>query len=126
LAAILGGLQIRLVSSIPLISELQGVLGRGKFQVRILDRGLTVRDLIDGYSALVEVVPPGALPPVVVRDPDDDEVLAAAAAGSADLIVSGDSDLLELRHFRGDSDSHRLGRIGAYRYRFRGLMLLNL
>lgn len=31
-----------------------------------------------------------------MRDPDDDHVLACATAAKADLIVSGDKDLLDL------------------------------
>lgn len=51
---------------------------------------------------LVEIV---ESPPVrpVSRDPDDDAVLAAAVASRADLIVSGDRDLLVLRSHAGIS-----------------------
>ena len=35
----------------------------------------------------------------ISRDPDDDIVLALAVKGSADLIVSGDRDLLDLTDF---------------------------
>ncbi len=35
------------------------------------------------------------------RDPDDDHVLACALAAQADLIVSGDRDLLTLREYQG-------------------------
>ncbi len=38
---------------------------------------------------------------IVRRDPADNLVLEAAVAGNADAIVSGDSDLLRLRVFRG-------------------------
>ena len=34
-------------------------------------------------------------------DPNDDSVLAVAVAASVDLIVSGDDDLLSLRHHNG-------------------------
>ncbi|MCB1742055.1 MAG: putative toxin-antitoxin system toxin component, PIN family [Gammaproteobacteria bacterium] len=37
----------------------------------------------------------------VCRDPDDDKLLETAIAGRADLLVTGDSDLLELHPFRG-------------------------
>ncbi len=37
--------------------------------------------------------------PRIARDPDDDHVLACAFAANADLIVSGDSDLLALEGF---------------------------
>lgn len=35
------------------------------------------------------------------RDPDDDKFLEAAVNGRADVIVSGDRDLLQLNPFRG-------------------------
>ena len=35
------------------------------------------------------------------RDPDDDQFLETAVNGRADVIVSGDADLLELHPFRG-------------------------
>jgi putative PIN family toxin of toxin-antitoxin system len=35
-------------------------------------------------------------PPRVVRDPDDDYLLAAARLGAADILVTGDKDLLAL------------------------------
>jgi predicted nucleic acid-binding protein len=35
------------------------------------------------------------------RDPDDDKFLELAVNGRADMIVSGDVDLLALRPFRG-------------------------
>jgi putative PIN family toxin of toxin-antitoxin system len=93
--------RIRLVSSIPLIAELQGVLGREKFETQLMRQTLTVRELVDSYAALVEIVRPAAISPTVIRDPDDDQVLAAVVSGSADMIVSGDSDLLDLGYFRG-------------------------
>jgi putative PIN family toxin of toxin-antitoxin system len=43
------------------------------------------------------VVPKPSEPhPLPVRDPDDRWVLASAVAGKADVIVTGDSDLLEV------------------------------
>ncbi|MBP5091411.1 MAG: putative toxin-antitoxin system toxin component, PIN family [Bacilli bacterium] len=35
------------------------------------------------------------------RDPDDDKFLACAIDGAAYYVVSGDSDLVSLREFRG-------------------------
>ena len=40
------------------------------------------------------------------RDPKDDKFLELAVNGRADLIVSGDADLLVLDTFRGNSDHH--------------------
>lgn len=42
-----------------------------------------------------------ALPEPVCRDPDDDWVLATAIAGEAEVIVSGDPDLLDLESHEG-------------------------
>ena len=43
------------------------------------------------------VVPKPSQPhPLPIRDPDDRWVLASAVAGKADVIVTGDSDLLEV------------------------------
>jgi predicted nucleic acid-binding protein len=35
------------------------------------------------------------------RDPHDDKVLEAAVSGRADVLITGDKDLLELNPFRG-------------------------
>jgi uncharacterized protein len=55
--------------------------------------------LLAAYRDLVEVVAPAQITPTVIADPDDDAVLACALAGHADLIVSGDAHLLNLKRF---------------------------
>ncbi len=37
----------------------------------------------------------------ICRDPDDDAILACALGAEADYLVTGDTDLLELKIFRG-------------------------
>jgi putative PIN family toxin of toxin-antitoxin system len=98
-AAVLG--RVQLISTVPLLAELDGVLQRTKFREPIQRLGVAVADLFDGYAALVERVEPADLGSPVSRDPDDDQVLAAAVGGLADLIVSGDDDLLALGSFQG-------------------------
>lgn len=38
---------------------------------------------------------------VIKRDPDDNSILECAISGKADLIVSSDQDLIDLKNFRG-------------------------
>ncbi len=44
---------------------------------------------------------PVPLPSPVSRDPDDDSTLGLLVAAGAEVIVTGDRDLLVLRAFRG-------------------------
>jgi putative PIN family toxin of toxin-antitoxin system len=56
--------------------------------------------LLQRVAYLVEIVE--ALQPVrASRDPRDDKFLEAAVNGRADVIVTGDRDLLDLNPFRG-------------------------
>ena len=48
-----------------------------------------------------EVTPGSVSCPAVTRDPKDDAVVACAVEGNADLIVSGDQDLLALGQYEG-------------------------
>ncbi|HSV46889.1 MAG TPA: putative toxin-antitoxin system toxin component, PIN family [Ramlibacter sp.] len=108
--------QIELTSSAALLAELQGVLRREKFAKQLAKRGLTVADVFDGYAALVTMVHPAAITPTILRDPADDQVLAAALAARADMIVSGDAHLLNLKSFQAieiATAAVALERIGA-------------
>ncbi len=48
-----------------------------------------------------EIVKPAKVPADACRDPDDLAVLGTAVAGHADLLVSGDKDLLVLKEYAG-------------------------
>ncbi len=87
---------IDLASSVGLLAELQGVLGREKFANPLARLGISAGDLFDGYAALVTIVAPATIAPVITQDPADDQVLATALAAHAELIVSGDRHLLDL------------------------------
>jgi putative PIN family toxin of toxin-antitoxin system len=92
---------LTLVSSPALIAELAEVIGRAKFQA-ILERSDTdAQQMLAQVRQLVEIVDPPPLPTPVSRDRDDDAVLALAVAAQADLIVSGDEDLLVLGAYAG-------------------------
>lgn len=92
---------LALVISPALLAELADVIGRPKFD-SILVRSNTSRSrTLDELRRLAEVIEPPPLPQPVCRDPDDDAVLACALAAQADLIVSGDRDLLVLNEHQG-------------------------
>lgn len=87
---------IEIATSPALLDELAGILPRTKFTPRLALQSLTAEALVMRYAELAQLVRPALIEPVVLRDPHDDHVLACALAARADLIVSGDSDLLEL------------------------------
>ena len=90
-----------LISSPVLLTELENVIGRAKFDA-ILTRSATSREqTLAELRQWAEVIEPLPLALPVCRDPDDDAVLALALAAQADLIVSGDDDLLALKHYQG-------------------------
>ena len=93
--------KVELFSSRVLLAELSGVLHRVKFAQRLARQRLTPATLIERYTALAEVVTPAIIAPTITRDPDDDAVLATALAAQAELIVSGDAHLLDLKVYHG-------------------------
>jgi putative PIN family toxin of toxin-antitoxin system len=92
--------RIELVTSPALLLELEGILSRAKFARQIAKQSLPIADLVLRYADLARLVHPASITPVVLTDPDDDEVLACALAAQADLIVSGDPDLLNLKSYQ--------------------------
>jgi len=83
-----------------LLAELEDVLGRSHLAAAVAATGLTTAQLMDRYRRIAIAVHPPSVP-AVSRDPDDDHVLACALAAEAQIIVSGDSDLLVLKEHRG-------------------------
>jgi len=107
---------VQLVSSAALLEELAEVLTRTAATQRLALIGTTVQALLAQYVEVVEVVTPADVPRVVPNDVDDDQVIAAAVEGRAQLIVSGDTDLLALGSHQGIEIVNAraaLGRVGA-------------
>lgn len=95
------GGELVLITSPALLAELAEVIGRAKFGV-IFERSNTSQErILDELQRMMEVIKPPSLQKPVCRDPDDDEVLALGIAAQADLIVSGDEDLLALKEYQG-------------------------
>jgi uncharacterized protein len=57
--------------------------------------------LLKIYEDEAAVIKPSKLSESVCRDEDDDEVLATALAAKAEIILTGDKDLLMLKEFQG-------------------------
>lgn len=87
--------QARCFTSLAILDEVRDVLRRTKF-------GLSPNQalcLIEELHALCEVVTPTKRIRAVAADPDDNAILECAVAANAELIVSGDSHLLDLGHW---------------------------
>jgi uncharacterized protein len=89
------------ISSPELLAELAEVLARPKFDAIVQRSNSSREQMLLQVRMLAEVIAPPPLIKPVCRDPDDDAVLALAVAAQADLIVSGDEDLLSLQRFEG-------------------------
>ena len=85
-----------LVVSREIAEEYLEVLRRPKFRIEQVE--------VDDFAALLldraEFVIPLEAITVVKDDPTDDKFLEAAIAGKANLIISGDAHLLDLKSFR--------------------------
>lgn len=85
-----------LIISKKIIAEIRGVL-RVKFSYD--------KEMLDLLEELImetaEMVEPTKRITVIKSDPDDNMVLECAAEGRADIIVSGDKDLLDVREYKG-------------------------
>ena len=91
--------QINIAASEPLLNELVTTLGYAKLQPRLQLLRTTVEALVLSVRQLVEPYPITFLTVASLRDPDDTIVLATAVSGSADVIITGDRDLLTLVQF---------------------------
>jgi putative PIN family toxin of toxin-antitoxin system len=89
--------EAQLLISEATLEELADVLARPKFDpyVSIVDRQQFIR-LLGRIAELVPIT----FTVRACRDPKDDKFLELAINGRADLIVTGDKDLLELNPFR--------------------------
>lgn len=100
-----GEQDIRLFTSRSLLDELAATLCKQKLTKAVTATGLTVDEILRNYRHLATRVRVTArqLERQVSRDSDDDQVIACALAARADVIVSGDTDLLCLITYRNIS-----------------------
>jgi len=93
--------RIQIFASTALLVELGEILIRPVPARRLALLGLVAHEVLATYIDAVELVTPLSTPPVVAADADDDQVIAAAVAAQADLLVSGDNDLLAIGNHQG-------------------------
>ncbi|MCR5866634.1 MAG: putative toxin-antitoxin system toxin component, PIN family [Aquincola tertiaricarbonis] len=91
--------ELKLFTSAVLLKELAATLSKPKLAKAVAATRLDARTMLRLYGRIAHRVHPLALPRPVSRDWDDDAVLACAAASRADMIVTGDDDLLVLKHY---------------------------
>jgi putative PIN family toxin of toxin-antitoxin system len=84
-----------------LVDELAATLGKKKLVRPLAATGLTAQEMLRNYRRIATLVAARRLEQRVSRDVDDDAVLACARTARADLVVSGDDDLLVLGAFDG-------------------------
>ena len=87
--------ECEIIWSNTLREEFESILAR-RHQI-----GPATRVALAAYVDLCEFAEPEPLSERICRDADDDVVLGTALAGKADVIVTGDNDLLALKTFRG-------------------------
>lgn len=95
LGAVVEGLA-RCCTSLPILDEVRGVLLRPKFGLSP-EQALS---FVEEFRLLCEVAAPRTAVHVINDDPADDKVLECAAEAKADVIVSGDSHLLDMGQWR--------------------------
>jgi uncharacterized protein len=81
----------RLVVSAPLLNELKRVL-REKLRIP----GELIDDVMEILQQDAHLSSPSTLSDVKIRDKDDLMILSSALNGNADLLVTGDKELLDL------------------------------
>jgi uncharacterized protein len=86
-----GGLDV--VLSRYILDEMSRVLPR---LTRIELSPNEIRDLVDSFMFLVDIVEPDAAPDMSLRDPSDQQVLGTLLSSKADYLITGDKDLLAL------------------------------
>lgn len=93
--------QVSLFASEELVTELSETLAKPKLRDECKRRHIDVATVMRSYREMIRLVHPVELTQPVSRDSDDDIVIATAIAAGADMIVTGDLDLLTLESHKG-------------------------
>jgi len=94
--------QFEAALSAPLLEEVDEVLSRRRVRRLLHAMSSEVKTFLDLYSRVAFFVSgPLAIVPVIPDDPDDDAAPATALAAKADVVVSGNAHLLDLKEYEG-------------------------
>ncbi len=89
--------RVELVSSLEIVDELVETLGNFKISLP--------EEVIEEWRVLIlenaRIIEPSLRIEVILQDPDDNKFLEAAIAGEAQLVVSQDKHLLNLKSYHG-------------------------
>lgn len=88
--------EFTLVTSRPMLNELMLVLRRTKFKTSEDE----IHKVVSALIRSSELVPTKSEFKVVMKDPSDDIIVITAHDGQADIIVTGDKQLLALEKFK--------------------------
>lgn len=78
-------------------AEFKAVLEYPKFSLKGREIQLIIEEEVLPYFEIVEIIDKAKS---ICRDPDDDKFIACAVSASADFIVTGDKDLLDLDKYK--------------------------
>lgn len=86
--------EVQLFISQPILDELVRVLNRKGFETKVPQ----ILDYLGKVSTMVE---PALTLNVVEDDPEDNHIVECAVAAKADVIITGDKDLLRMGQYEG-------------------------
>lgn len=89
--------RVDLLVSPDIIEEFKGVALRAKFDFSTEE----IAEFIESLLEMGELVIPCEKINAIMSDPDDNIILECAVEANADIIVTGDRHLLDLKTFRG-------------------------
>ncbi len=93
--------EITIFVSEDLLEELEVTLNRVKFTRQLQKRGYSVNELIEVTRGFSEQCSNMSINVPQLRDPKDNKIIAAALSADAEVLISGDLDLLTLQEFSG-------------------------
>ncbi len=88
--------KIKLITSPTILKEFEEVISREKFGFSKEQVSLAIRQILE----IAEIIIPQYKIDFIKSDPDDNIVLECAQESNADIIISGDTHLLNLKEYK--------------------------